>query len=234
MTRTIAAFPALLLLAALAAPVQADPVARLTALVQEAANTANPTMAVMRGLAAMPDFTLNQADVQRALRQANLPRGSLLERVLGPTTRLVKRGDRVEIDRSQTTRATMETGQGIELGRKVTARFRVQGSNEALIDEIRGIKVGENARDLYDLWRVQFTRERNKPVARITAGAFVFSKTVTIDLSPRAGGPRPLNGAVTASADVPANAPSSNASSAPGTPSETPGLVRLVPQGRRQ
>ncbi|MCO5170031.1 MAG: hypothetical protein M9894_27160 [Planctomycetes bacterium] len=232
MTRALLpALPALLFLAALAGPVQADPVARLTALVQQAANTANPTMAVMRGLAAMPDFTLGQADIQRALRQANLPRGSLLERVLGPTTRLVKRGDRVEIDRSQTTRATMETGQGIELGRKVTARFRVQGSNDALIDEIRGIKVGENARDLYDLRRVQFTRENGKPVAKVTAGAFVFSKTVTIDLSPRSGGgARPLNGALAARADAPASA----TSSAPAEPSETPGLVRLVPQANRR
>lgn len=187
------ALPALLCLLLFAAPALADPVDDLTALVREAAGTQNPTMAVMRGLARMGDFDLGQAQVRRALQKANLPPGGMLERILGPTTRLSKRGKNVQIDRSSSTTVAMETGHVIQLGRKVTASFQVHGSHDALIDKVSGIKVGESSSSLYDLWKIKFTRQSGKPVALITAGAFVFSKTVTIDLSkiPGAGGPVP-------------------------------------------
>ncbi len=189
MTRT-RALPALLALLLIASPAVADPVDDLTNLVREAAGTQNPTMAVLRGLARMGDFDLSQAQVKRALQKADLAQGSLLDKILGPTKRLVKRGDRIQIDRASSTTVAMETGHVIQMGTRVSARLRVSGQHDGLIDDVKGIKVGESAGSLYDLWKIKFTRQGGKPVAQITAGAFVFSKTVTVDLSkiPGAGG----------------------------------------------
>lgn len=190
MTRT-RAFPALLCLLLLASPAVADPVDDLTNLVREAAGTQNPTMAVLRGLARMGDFDLSQAQVKRALSKADLPPGGLLDKILGPTKRLTKRGGKVVIERTAPTAVAMETGHVIQLGRRVSANLRVGGQHDALIESVDGIKVGESAGSLYDLWKIRFTRQNGRPVAMITAGAFVFSKTVTVDLSkiPGATGP---------------------------------------------
>lgn len=195
MTRT-RALPALLCLLLLASPAVADPVDDLTNLVREAASTQNPTMAVLRGLARMGDFDLSQAQVRRALSKADLPSGGLLDKILGPTKRLTKRGGKVVIERTGTTTVAMETGHVIQLGRRVSANLQVAGANDALIDRVDGIKVGESAGSLYDLWKIKFTRQGGKPVAMITAGAFVFSKTVTVDLSkiPGASGPTASSG----------------------------------------
>lgn len=188
MTRTTRALPALLCLLLFSSPAFADPVDDLTNLVREAATTQNPVMAVMRGLASMGDFDLSQAQVKRALTKAALPPGGMLDKILGPTKRLTKRGSKVVIERAQETRVRMDSGHVIQLGRRVSAQFRVAGQHDALIDKVDGIKVGESADGLYDLWKVKFTRLNGKPVAQITAGAFVFSKTVTVDLSKISGG----------------------------------------------
>lgn len=182
-TRSLFA-PALLALLLCAAPARADAVADLTALVKTASTNSNPVMAFMRGLARMGNFELKTADVRRALAAANLPPGGILQQVLGPTTNLKKSGDRIEIERSQATRVTMPNGAGVELGRRIKARFRVHNEHDASIDDISGIKVAEAANGTYyDLWDVKFTRENGKPVAKITAGALIFSKTLTVDLS---------------------------------------------------
>lgn len=206
MTRTTRALPALLCMLLFASPALADPVDDLTNLVRESASTQNPVMAVLRGLARMGDFDLSQAQVKRALQKADLPPGGVLEKILGPTKRLVKRGDRVEIQRASDTTVTLDGGQVVQLGRRVRARLRVSGQHDGLIDDVDGIKVGESAGSLYDLWKVKFTRQAGRPVAMITAGAFVFSKTVTVDLSKIPSGTGP-----TASSR---NAPSSTGMSA--------------------
>jgi hypothetical protein len=208
----LAATLLVLLLAAPAARAQ-DPVASLTTLARDAATSANPAMAFLQGLGGMGDFDLRTADIRRALTDAGVPATGMLRDLLGPTTRLRKRGANVEIDRSEETMLRLDSGSAIEIGRRVKARLRVEGANEAMIDKVDGIKVGESADSLYDLWRVQFTREGNKPVAKVTAGALVFSKTVTIDLSRRT--PPPAH----------PTPPTPTASSRPG---RTPGLTGAV------
>lgn len=214
--------PALLALLLCAAPAKADPVSDLTALVKSAATNANPTMAFMRGLASMGNFELKSADIRRALAAANLPPGGILQKVLGPTTNLKKSGDRIVIDRSEVTRVVMDTGAAVELGRRIQARFRVHNEHEATIDDVSGIKVAESANgDFYNLWNVKFARENGKPVAKITAGTFIFSKTVTVDLTPK-----PTSTPTPAPAPAPvAEAPAGGN----GTPvtNDTPGLVAL-------
>lgn len=191
MTRTRRTFTALVCLtiglAVYSSPAHADAVDDLTKLVRQAASTQNPVMAVMRGLASMGDFDLNQSQIKRALSKANLPAGGMLDKVLGPTKRLTKRGSKVVIERTQATTVRLDTGHAIQLGKRVSAEFRVSGQHDALIDKVEGIKVGESASSLYDLWKIKFTRQNGRPVAMITAGAFVFSKTVTVDLSGLSG-----------------------------------------------
>ncbi len=198
--RTLAArtLPALLLLvAAAAAPARAqDPTERLVALIRESGTSANPAMAFMRGLGQLPDFQLGEAQVRRALQLAQAPTSGMLHDLLAPTTRLSKRGDRIEIDRSRKTVLALGDRGAIELDKRVRARLRVAGAHDATIDEITGLKVGETRDDLYGLKKVVFTREGGKPVAKVTAGAFIFSKTVTIDLSAFQGGDATSRGIV--------------------------------------
>lgn len=177
---------ALTLLLAFALPGAAGQVEDLTRLVDEAARSPDPTMAFLRGAAALPDFQLSQADVQRALEAAGVPQEGPLRQLLGPTLELKKKGDRISIQRSHPT-VLAGPGSAIELGRKVDVRLRLEGQ-DAELDKISGIRVGEQANDLYDLWRVKFTREGGRPVAKVTAGAAIFSKTVTVDLGPAPGG----------------------------------------------
>lgn len=191
--------PALALLV-LAAPVRADPVENLTKLVREASATPNPAMAFLRGAGGMADFKLGQSDIKRALEAAGVPQTGLIRQLLGPTTRLLKQGNQVWIDRAKPTTIVMPNGSAVQLDRQVYAQLTVQGANDATISEVHGIKVGEDASQLYDLQKVRFTKENGKPVAKVTAGAFIFSKTVTIDLTPKPSA-APFGGsAVTASA----------------------------------
>lgn len=168
-----------LLLAALPAAAS-DPVAALTQLVGESAASPDPTMAFLRGAAALPDFALDRAQVLRALEAAGAPSDGPIGQLLGPTLSLSKKGDRIAIQRSHPTTLTGPTS-AIEVGKDVKVRLRVRGE-EAALDKIDGIRVGESANELYDLWDVKFTRVNGRPVARVTAGLAIFSKTVTVDL----------------------------------------------------
>lgn len=193
MTRTPFLVAALLGLA-LTTSASAGPVEDLARLVRESAGSPNPTMALLRGLAGQPDFSLNQAQVRQALNQAQVPSGSALDRLLRPTTRLSKAGDRITANRSETTLVTVPGGQGaVELGQTVKVRLRVTGPQEAALDKVSGIKVGVSASDLYTLFNVHFKRENGRQVAVVTAGVDLFltsiTKTVTIDLTPPASTP---------------------------------------------
>lgn len=171
------------------APARADAVDDLVALIREAGATPNPAMAFLRGLGRMGDFTLDQAALRRALVESGAPQGGMIERVLASTRTLTKKGREVQIDRTEETSLSPLTADGtgaVKLGKKVRLRLTVKGEDEALLDDVKGIEVGETADSLYDLWKVAFTKDGGRPVARVTAGALVFSKTVTIDLTPKA------------------------------------------------
>lgn len=190
----------LVLLLALAAPAAADPVDDLSRLVRESSAAPDAIMSLLRGLATMPDFDLGPDDVRRAIDAANVAPGGVMEKLLGPTRRLVKRGHAVELHRSEETKVPV--GKGVlALGKKCKVRMRVSGPDEALIDEIDGIKVGKAmGGSLYGLGKLHFLREDGKPVVKITAGPWPFTQTTTVDLTPK---PKP--------------------------PAETPGLVGAVP-----
>lgn len=213
MTRARFVLSALALLT-LAGPVRADPVDDLTALVREAGTTSNPAMAFLKGAARMSDFKLNQTEIRRALESAGVPATGLLRQLLGPTTRLVKQGNHVAIDRSKPTTIVMPNGSAVRLDKRVVAELTLNGPNDATISEVSGIKVGESADALYDLKKVRFTKENGRPVAKVTAGAFIFSKTVTIDLTPKPNA-APFGG-------------STIEASAPASPAESNGFTSVV------
>lgn len=168
---------------------RADTVDQLVALIRQSSSTGNPAMAFLQGLGRLGDFSLGQADIRRALTESGAPAGGMIEKLLSTTKKLTKRGGSVQIDRTQETLLSPLTPDGkgaVKIGKTVKFRLRVQGSNDATIDDVSGLQVGETRDDLYDLWNVKFTREGGRPVAKVTAGALIFSKTVTIDLSPGA------------------------------------------------
>lgn len=208
----------LLLVLGLLVPARADTVDDVVALIREASATPNPAMAFLRGLGRLGDFTLDQAALRRALVESGAPQGGMIERVLAGTRTLTKRGREVQLDRTEETLLSPLTADGkgaVKLGKKVKLRVTVQGDDDALLDEVKGIEVGEAAGSLYDLWKVAFTKEGSRPVAKVTAGTFVFSKTVTIDLTPK---PKPAAPATPAT-EAPAPTPVTEASPTPATES---------------
>jgi hypothetical protein len=182
--------------ATLVSPVRADTVSDLVALIQEAGNSPNPAMAFIKGVGTLGDFSLTQAQVREALRQAGAPQGGMIDKLLRPVTSLEKRGKNIRIKRSQVTKLSPLKPDGtgaVEVGTDVSATVEVRGPHDAVLDDVSGIKVGHNADELYAMKNVRFTRENGRPVAKVTAGFLMFSDTVTIDLSPPRATTRPSN-----------------------------------------
>ncbi len=168
-------------------PVRADVVADLVKLIKEAGASGNPAMAFIKGVGTLGDVSLDQAQVREALVLSGAPAGGMIDKLLRPTKKLQKRGKKITIERSEVTKLSPLTPDGmgaVEIGKTVSAKVTITGPNDATIDDVKGIKVGETATDLYDMKSVKFTKEGGKPVAKVTAGFLFITKTVTIDLSP--------------------------------------------------
>src|SRR5581483_4195583 len=76
-----------------------DATADLVKVVKQALASAEPTTAMLRGLAQLPDFEMNGATVTKALREAGAPPTGQVAQVLASVTRLSKAGGNVTIDR---------------------------------------------------------------------------------------------------------------------------------------
>src|SRR4051794_40453244 len=72
-----------------------------TKCVKEALASAEPTTAVLRGLAKLRDFDMNGADVAASLKAAGAKPDGQVAQVLGDVTRLTKTKDRIVILRSR-------------------------------------------------------------------------------------------------------------------------------------
>lgn len=161
------------------------PEERLAALVRESTGSPNPAMTFLRGLGNLGNFELDRAGLRRALELSGAPAGGMLSQILDGMNRLKLRGERVEMRRDRAVTLSMGEKGALKLEREIEFNLEVRGDG-AKIDDVDGIEVGETANKTYSLWNVEFKRENGKPVAKVTAGAFLFSKTVTIDLTPPA------------------------------------------------
>lgn len=174
--RTI--FPLLLLLS-LSSPCMADDASRLAALLRATGQTSD-TLGFLRGLRELGDIDLDQAEINRAMSQLRgTVRGPMAD-LMNPTQALRIRDGKVEIRRSQETLIAMGEG-ALMLGRSVSFKLSSSG-RETIMTSIRGLDVGENRNDLYDLKKVVFTQVNGHPVAKVTAGVAFFTKTVTVQL----------------------------------------------------
>lgn len=183
-----ASLPLVGLLLAAAPALAFDPVEALTTLVREASAAPNPVMAFLQGAARLPDFSLRQADIQRAMEAAGVPPNGPIRQLLGPTTRLNKRGRNLSARRSRASLVEVPGG-FVELGQEIEASLSVQGPHDARVDNVQGIRVGKKRNGLNTLKRVQFTRQRGRQVAILTGSANIFllgevEGTETIDLGP--------------------------------------------------
>lgn len=167
-------------------PALADPVDDLTALVRSASQSSNPVMSFLQGAAALPDFNLGRADIQRALQVAGVPSNGPLAELLGPGTGLQKVGDQIIAQRSRESVVPVPGG-AVGVGKVVRARVRQNGANDFQLTDIQGIKVGENMgayRDLYDLGDVRFHQVNGRLVADMGVKTFFGRIPKTIDLGP--------------------------------------------------
>jgi len=173
----------LLLALGAAAPVQAEPVADLAALIRRSSDDPSPVLSFLTGFQALADFELDRVQVAEALRLAGVPDHSAIERVLQSSVRVRKQGNAIAIDRTSDVVLTLGNGAGIELGRKV--RFELSrgdvkevGRLEAAdpgpgyfhVREVEGIRVGETVSSLYPLQHLYYVQESGVPVIHLRAG----------------------------------------------------------------
>lgn len=171
-------------------PALADPVDDLTALVRSASQSSNPVMAFLQGAAALPDFNLGRADIQRALQEAGVPANGPLAELLGPGTGLQKVGDQIIAQRSRESVVPVPGG-AVGVGKVVRARVRQNGPNDFQLTDIQGIRVGENMgafRDLYELGDVRFRQVGGRLVAEMGVKTFFGRIPKNIDLGPANSG----------------------------------------------
>jgi peptidoglycan hydrolase-like protein with peptidoglycan-binding domain len=164
------------------APDTSTTAGRLAAALEASSRAANPTLEFLRRLGTMGNLDLRSSDIRDAMAQAGISSSDALGQVLAPITRLRRSGDRVSIQRSRNTTLNLGTG-SLRLGRDVGLDLSVNRSR-AEITNISGLEAAEQGGSFYDLKKVKFQTQGGRPVAEVTAGWGIFTKTVTIDLSP--------------------------------------------------
>jgi hypothetical protein len=197
----------LLLLLTLTSPCLADDASRLAALLRTTGETSD-TLGFLRGLRELGNVDLNQSEINRAMSQLRgTVRGPMAE-LMNPTQALRIRNGKVEIRRSRETLLAMGEG-ALKLGRSVSFKLSRDG-RDTVMTSVRGLDVGENRNDLYDLKKVVFTQENGHQVAKVTAGVAFFTKTVTVRLPDPVTPPAPevvASSSSEAGGDAPAAAP---------------------------
>lgn len=151
-----------------------------TTVVKEALASAEPTTAVLRGLATLPDFDMNGDAVAAALTAAGAKPDGQVAKVLGDVTRLRKKKDRITIERRNARTLPIvvlgETKGWVRLEEKLEFRIR---SNEGAVtlDKFDGISVGETEKKLYSLRSIGWKPGTPDSLLTIIAGWGIFSET---------------------------------------------------------
>jgi len=168
-----------------------DATADLVKVVKQALASAEPTTAMLRGLAQLPDFEMNGATVTKALREAGAPPTGQVAQVLASVTRLSKAGGNVTIDRGvEDTVPIVVAGKTkgfVHLSKQIFFSLDANGSTVTL-DAFRGVQVGEKADDLHDLWTIAWKPGEKESTLTLTAGWLVFSRTQSFKIP---NGPAP-------------------------------------------
>jgi len=154
--------------------------AAAAALIREALASGSPALAFLQGLDRLGDVDLDRAALEDVLERAAAPRGSQLDRLLRPTRRLRREGDRVTVERAEPT--VLEAGERGVLALEADVAFDLAREGDAVrLDEVDGIEVGRTANATWGLNHVVFDVEGRS--AALDVGPAFFSRTVKIDLS---------------------------------------------------
>ena len=182
-----------------------------TRVVKEALASAEPTTAVLRGLAGLPDFEMDGAAVARALKEAGAEPGGQVALVLGDVVSVSKRKDRVKITRSQERIVPItvkgETKGWAKLEKELELRIRVKPDG-VLLDDFEGLKIGKKKDSLHPMQLIGWKPGEKTSMLTIRAGYGIFAETMEYQIE---------NG------DKPAPTPP--------PPSRTPGLAGRLGNG---
>lgn len=206
-----------LLVIALAAPLLAEGEAVLTG--------DNPISTFVQSFVSQPDVDLKGEDARAFFRRAGMPSDGMAGDFVKNATGFSKKGSVVTITSAKKASYQFfndvkkpngtiahEPNGCIHLDTTVTFTIAPQEKGVILIDPISGIKVSKlKDSNKATLKRISFENDaRGQPIAKATGSWFIFSKTVTIDLS------NPVGSATTAAATP--------------TPSPTPGITNSIPR----
>jgi hypothetical protein len=200
--KSLRSVSSVLLLVLVAAPCEADETARLAALLRATGETSD-VLGFLRGLRELGDVDLDRAEIRRAISLMGAPIRGPIADLLVPTRALRIRNGKVQISRSSETVVGIGAGT-LKLGRRVQFQLGSASRSDTALTSARGVKVAQPGGSFYDLKKVLFTRENGRPVAKVTAGVGIFTRTVTVPL------PEPV-AAVVATAPRPEPTPATEA-----------------------
>jgi hypothetical protein len=162
-----------------------------TRVVKESLASPEPTTAVLRGLAALPDFEMDGAAVARALTEANAtlhgaePGADQVGQVLGDVVRVSKRKDRVKIERRRERVVPIvvkgERKGFVKLDKELSLRIRATGA-AVKIDELEGLKVGREENALHPVQYLTWKPREKTSLLTIRAGYGIFGETVEFEI----------------------------------------------------
>lgn len=223
---------------ALASPAFAN--AEFTRVVKEALTSADPTTAILRGLAGMRDFDMDEATVAAALAAAGARPDGPVAQVLGDVTRLRKKDGSITMER-RTARTLPIAVAGVTKGwvrLERTSRFSVRADGQGVsLDRFAGVSVGESERGLYDLRALRWKAGVPVSTLSITAGWGPFSKTIEVQVptpAPDAGLPVPAKRPTPpARPDAPptGTGPGTSPAAPAAPPAATPGIISRIRGG---
>lgn len=163
-----------------ASPALADEA--FTRALKEALASEEPTTAVLRGLAKLPDFELGGAQVAESLKAAGATPEGQVAQVLGGVERVKKEKNRITIVRKEPQLIPIVVS-GTPKGfvkLSTTLEFRLRSDRDAvLLDDFKGIEVGKTEAKLYDLQHIKWTPGEPESTLSIRAGLnAVFAETL--------------------------------------------------------
>jgi hypothetical protein len=177
--RTLASVALLLLCVSTA---RADDEADVTRVVSETVASDTPTLTFYRGLAGLDDVNLGPAAMERVIEAADVPADGLLAQLLGSLSGLSKRGDQVTLLRLDD--AVLESGDGFaRLGREVSFELSVNRDGRVSLDDLDGMSLGETRSAPYKVRSAAYYREDGRTYARMRVAVWLFTKTITADVT---------------------------------------------------
>jgi hypothetical protein len=161
--------------------VHADDVDDFIAVARGALSSPHPVIAYYEGVLGLPDFDLDESDLQRVIDDVGTSTTDTVGQSLDSIKRLKKRGTTLRVERDAA--VTIHNDDGYTRMRPlVKCVVKLKSNGDVLVDTIEGITAGRSKNFMVPLRKVLYTFENGAPVAKATLGYWPFLRTLTLKI----------------------------------------------------